>query len=105
MGPELMDNMRMQAKRFGAEFRTGRVDSIDLRKRPFTLSVEGTGNLETETVIISTGASARLLGITNEKENIGRGVSTCATCDGFFSAARRLSLWAAGIQLWRKRIS
>jgi thioredoxin reductase (NADPH) len=94
MGPELMDNMRKQAERFGAEFRTGWVNSIDLSIQPFKLSVEGA--LETETVIISTGASARLLGITNEKENIGLGVSTCATCDGFFFRGKKIIVVGGG---------
>ena len=84
MGPELMDNMRKQAERFGAEFRTGWVNSVDMSERPFKLQVEGQGELVAESLIISTGASAKLLGISNEKPNIGRGVSTCATCDGFF---------------------
>ncbi|CAK4858769.1 unnamed protein product [Aphanomyces euteiches] len=96
MGPELMDNMRKQAERFGAEFRTGWVNTIDLSNRPFKLSVEGIGELEAETVIISTGASARLLGITNEKENIGRGVSTCATCDGFFFRGKKIIVVGGG---------
>jgi thioredoxin reductase (NADPH) len=96
MGPELMDNMRKQAERFGAEFRTGWVNTIDLSQRPFKLSVEGIGELEAESVIISTGASARLLGITNEKENIGRGVSTCATCDGFFFRGKKIIVVGGG---------
>jgi thioredoxin reductase (NADPH) len=96
MGPELMDNMRKQAERFGAEFRTGWVNTIDLSKRPFKLSVEGIGELEAESVIISTGASARLLGIDNEKENIGRGVSTCATCDGFFFRGKKIIVVGGG---------
>lgn len=96
MGPELMDNMRKQAERFGAEFRTGWVNSVDFSKRPFKLQVEGIGELEAETVIISTGASARLLGIENEKENIGRGVSTCATCDGFFFRGKKIVIVGGG---------
>ena len=85
MGPELMDNMRKQAIRFGAEFRNGWVHEVDFTSRPFQVSVEGLGQLQAETIILSTGASANLLGgIPGEKENIGRGVSTCATCDGFF---------------------
>ncbi|MBJ8192815.1 thioredoxin-disulfide reductase, partial [Bacillus cereus] len=63
LGPELMDNMRKQAERFGAEFKTGWVNSVDFSKRPFTLQVEGIGELQAATVIISTGASARYLGI------------------------------------------
>jgi len=96
LGPELMDNMRRQAQRFGAEFRSGWVNSIDLSKRPFKMSVEGIGELTAETVIISTGASARLLGITHEKENIGRGVSTCATCDGFFFRGKKIVVVGGG---------
>ncbi|MBT2764627.1 thioredoxin-disulfide reductase [Paenibacillus sp. ISL-20] len=85
MGPELMDNMRKQAIRFGAEFMNGWVQEVDFSSRPFRVSVEGLGQLQAETIILSTGASANLLGgIPGEKENIGRGVSTCATCDGFF---------------------
>src|SRR5690606_35444050 len=89
MGPELMDNMRKQAERFGAEFRTGWVNSVDLSQRPFKLQVEGHGELVTQTLIISTGASAKLLGIENEKQSIGRGVSTYATCDGFFFRGKK----------------
>src|SRR5690606_30363737 len=84
MGPELMDNMRKQAERFGAQFKTGWVNKLDLSKRPFTLEVEGQEPLQAESLILSTGASAKLLGIPGEKDSIGRGVSTCATCDGFF---------------------
>ncbi|MFD0871698.1 MULTISPECIES: thioredoxin-disulfide reductase [Paenibacillus] len=96
MGPELMDNMRKQAERFGAEFKTGWVNSIDLSQRPFKMSVEGLGELVSETVIISTGASAKLLGIPNEKESIGRGVSTCATCDGFFFRGKKIIVVGGG---------
>lgn len=96
MGPELMDNMRKQAERFGAEFRTGWVNKVDLSKRPFKLNVEGLGELESETLIISTGASAKLLGIIGEKENMGRGVSTCATCDGFFFRNKKIIVVGGG---------
>ncbi|TXK83648.1 thioredoxin-disulfide reductase [Paenibacillus sp. N3.4] len=96
MGPELMENMRKQAERFGAEFKTGWVNSVELTNRPFKLLVEGLGEIETETLIISTGASARLLGIVNERENIGRGVSTCATCDGFFFRGKKIIVVGGG---------
>ncbi|MCP3773782.1 thioredoxin-disulfide reductase [Paenibacillus sp. MZ04-78.2] len=96
MGPELMDNMRKQAERFGAEFRMGWVNKADLSKRPFTLSVEGMGDIQAETVIVSTGASAKYLGIPGEKENIGRGVSACATCDGFFFRGKRVIVIGGG---------
>jgi thioredoxin reductase (NADPH) len=96
MGPELMDNMRKQAERFGAEFFTGWVNQADLSERPFKLQVEGKGEIVTETLIISTGASAKYLGIPGEQENVGRGVSTCATCDGFFFRGKELIVVGGG---------
>ena len=76
LGPELMGNMRKQAERFGAQFQTGWVDEIDASSRPFKIKGEGIDELEAETLIISTGATAKLLGIPGEKDNIGNGVST-----------------------------
>ena len=96
MGPELMDNMRKQAERFGAEFKRGWVTNIDLSKKPFRLDVNGLGEIETESLILSTGASAKLLNIPGEKENIGRGVSTCATCDGFFFRGKKVIIVGGG---------
>ncbi|MBP2001423.1 thioredoxin reductase (NADPH) [Paenibacillus shirakamiensis] len=97
MGPELMDNMRKQAERFGAEFRNGWVEEVDFSKRPFTIKVEGQeAPLQAETVIISTGASAKYLGIPGEQENVGRGVSTCATCDGFFFRGKKIIVVGGG---------
>ncbi|CAM4087414.1 thioredoxin-disulfide reductase [Saccharibacillus endophyticus] len=96
MGPELMDNMRKQAERFGAEFMNGWVDAVDFSQRPFKITVEGTGTIEADSVIISTGASARYLGIPGEQDNIGRGVSTCATCDGFFFRGKKLIVVGGG---------
>ncbi|WP_127533447.1 thioredoxin-disulfide reductase [Paenibacillus kobensis] len=96
MGPDLMANMRKQAERFGAEFRTGWVNSVDMSQRPFKLQVEGHGELVAETLIISTGASARYLGIPGEKDNVGRGVSTCATCDGFFFRGKKIVVVGGG---------
>jgi thioredoxin reductase (NADPH) len=84
MGPELMDNMRKQAERFGATFTNGWVTKVDLSKRPFKVIVDGEHEHTADALIISTGASAKMLGIPGESELIGRGVSTCATCDGFF---------------------
>ena len=83
-GPELMDNMKKQAERFEAEYRPETVKSVDTSKRPFKLVCESGAEIEAETLIISTGASAKYLGLPNEMELIGRGVSACATCDGFF---------------------
>ncbi|SFE75871.1 thioredoxin reductase (NADPH) [Paenibacillus catalpae] len=96
LGSELMSNMRKQAQRFGATFRNGSVKSVDFSKRPYTLDVEGIGEIQAESVIISTGASAKYLGIPGEQENIGRGVSTCATCDGFFFRNKKLIIVGGG---------
>lgn len=96
LGSELMSNMRKQAQRFGATFRNGSVKSVDFSKRPYTLDVEGIGEILAESVIISTGASAKYLGIPGEQENIGRGVSTCATCDGFFFRNKKLIIVGGG---------
>ncbi|PAK50814.1 thioredoxin-disulfide reductase [Paenibacillus sp. 7541] len=95
-GPELMDNMRKQAERFGAEFRTGWVNSVELGNRPFKLNVEGIGEVVTETLILSTGATAKYLGIPGEEVNVGRGVSTCATCDGFFFRGKEIVVVGGG---------
>jgi thioredoxin reductase (NADPH) len=82
-GPELIQNMKDQAARFGTEYMSGDVTAADLSKRPFTLTISGKP-LETSTLIIASGASARWLGLPNERALIGKGVSSCATCDGFF---------------------
>ncbi|GAB6928130.1 thioredoxin-disulfide reductase [Paenibacillus sp. JCM 10914] len=96
MGPELMDNMRQQAERFGAEFKSAWVESVDFSQHPFKVNVEGMGELLAESVIISTGASAKYLGIPGEQENVGRGVSTCATCDGFFFRGKKIVVIGGG---------
>jgi thioredoxin reductase (NADPH) len=83
LGPELMEKFRAQAERFGAKFITADADRVDLSTRPFVVEV-GEATYEARALIISTGASARMLGIKGEREYLGRGVSTCATCDGFF---------------------
>jgi thioredoxin reductase (NADPH) len=83
-GPQLVENMKQQAIRFGAEFRGGRVSSVDLSKRPFSLALEDGMQIETRTLIVATGASARWMNLPNEQKLIGHGVSSCATCDGFF---------------------
>jgi thioredoxin reductase (NADPH) len=95
-GPDLMANMRKQAERFGAEFKSGFATHADLSKRPFKLQVDGLGEVETESLIISTGASAKYLGIDGERENIGRGLSTCATCDGFFFRGKKIIVIGGG---------
>ncbi|WP_017378923.1 thioredoxin-disulfide reductase [Paenisporosarcina sp. TG-14] len=96
MGPELMVNMRKQAERFGAEFKNGWVTEVNLSEKPFKLTVSGLGEIVTESLILSTGASAKLLQIPGEKENIGTGVSTCATCDGFFYRGKKVIIVGGG---------
>jgi thioredoxin reductase (NADPH) len=84
MGPELMDKMRKQVQKFGTELRGQEIVSVDLSKRPFRLVDSKNNEIFTETFIIATGAKAKLLNISGEKEYMGYGVSACATCDGFF---------------------
>lgn len=95
-GPDLMASMRKQAERFGAEFKFGFATHVDLSSRPFKVQVDGLGEIETESLIISTGASAKYLGIDGERENIGRGLSTCATCDGFFFRGKKIIVIGGG---------
>jgi thioredoxin reductase (NADPH) len=95
LGPELIENARKQAQRFGTEFRAGAVTSVDLSKRPFTI-VAGKETYESETLIIAAGASARMLGIESEKNLLGHGVSTCATCDGFFFRGKDILVVGGG---------
>ena len=83
LGPDLMETMRKQGERFGTDMIAEDVTRVDFGKRPFVIRAES-GVYEAESVIIATGASARLLGLAEERELMGRGVSTCATCDGFF---------------------
>ena len=83
-GPEMMDLLRAQATRFGTEFFSGDVVDVNLSERPFKLTLENKDTLSCDSLIISTGASARWLGMDSEKEFSGKGVSACATCDGFF---------------------
>jgi thioredoxin reductase (NADPH) len=95
MGPELMADMRAQAERFGTEIIQGNVSKVDLSRRPFKLDVSDT-TVYTETLIIATGASARLLGLPAERTLLGHGVSTCATCDGFFFRGRPIAVIGGG---------
>lgn len=95
-GPELMENMRKQAERFGTAFKTGIVQSVDASERPFKLQVEGVGEVLAESVIVATGASARYLNIPGEQDNLGKGVSACATCDGFFFRNKKIVVVGGG---------
>jgi len=83
-GPEMMELLKKQALRFGTKFLSGDVIKVDLRQRPFKINLENKDILTCDTLIISSGASARWLGLDSEKEYSGKGVSACATCDGFF---------------------
>jgi len=94
-GPELIENMRMQAGRFGAQYQLGHVSSADLSKRPFTLQV-GKDKIQVRTLIIASGASARWLGLPSEQALIGHGVSSCATCDGFFFSGKEITVVGGG---------
>jgi thioredoxin reductase (NADPH) len=95
MGPELMDGMRKQAERFGTRIISSDATEVDLSERPFRISV-GADVYETESLIISTGASARWLGIPGEDKLRGYGVSACATCDGFFFRDREIAIVGGG---------
>ncbi len=96
MGPELMKEMRAQAERFGTEFLTGEVTTVELARRPFTLTIDAERTLQTKTLIIATGASAIQIGLKNEARLTGHGVSTCATCDGFFFKGKELIVVGGG---------
>ena len=96
MGPDLMREMRAQAERFGTEFLTGEVTTVDLKRQPLTLTIEGTQRVETKTLIIASGASAITIGVPGESRLMGHGVSTCATCDGFFFRGKDLVVVGGG---------
>lgn len=94
-GPELIENMRKQAQHFGTEFKSGAITSVDLSKRPFKLTA-GTETYECAALIVASGASARLLGVDSERKLIGHGVSTCATCDGYFFRGKEIVVVGGG---------
>jgi len=95
-GPELMEVFREQAKRFGTEVVLDTVTGVDFTKRPFRMTLDGGGTITADAVIVSSGASAKLLGIESEKRLMGRGVSACATCDGFFFKGREVIVVGGG---------
>jgi thioredoxin reductase (NADPH) len=94
-GPKLMADMKAQAARVGTEFKSGAVTAVNLLKKPLTVTLEDE-TLQTECLIIATGASAQLIGLPAEKKFMGRGVSTCATCDGFFFKKKEVLVMGGG---------
>jgi thioredoxin reductase (NADPH) len=95
MGPELIENMRKQAQKFGAEFKSGAVSEVDVSKRPFKV-IAGKDTYEAMTLIVAAGASARMIGLESERQLLGHGVSTCATCDGFFFRGKPIAVVGGG---------
>ncbi len=96
LGTVMMDDMRRQAKKFGADIRFGVVTSLDLASRPFRAVVDGKTEIEAESVIVATGATAKYLGLDSEKKFRGMGVSACATCDGFFYRGKDVAVVGGG---------
>jgi thioredoxin reductase (NADPH) len=95
MGPHLVENMHKQAERFGAEYRMAHLTSVDLSQRPFVLHL-GKHQVHAQSLIIASGASARWLGLPHEQQLIGHGVSSCATCDGFFFSGKEIVVVGGG---------
>lgn len=95
-GTQMMDDIRRQAIRFGADVRAGIVTAVDFSKRPFNVTIDDGNTIEAETIIISTGASAKFLGLDDEQKYMGLGVSACATCDGFFYRKKRVAVVGGG---------
>jgi len=95
-GPEMMEEFKQQAERFGTQVRFGVVTSVDFSKRPFTVVADDGNTLKAETVIITTGASAKWMGLESEKKFMGMGVSGCATCDGFFYRGQEVAIVGGG---------
>lgn len=96
LGPQLIQDMRAQAERFGTSFRSGHITHVDLTKRPFQLTLDDDETIAAMSLIIATGASANLLGLPSETQLMGHGVSTCATCDGFFFRGKEIAVVGGG---------
>jgi len=95
LGPDLIENMRKQAERFGAQFKAGAIAEVDLSKRPFKV-VTGSETYETRALIIASGATAKMIGLESERKLVGHGVSTCATCDGYFFRGKEIAVVGGG---------
>lgn len=95
-GPQLMEDMRSQAQRFGTDIRSGYVTDVDFSVRPFRVTIDSATTIEAQTVIIATGAAAKYLGLPDEQKFQGAGVSACATCDGFFYRDRTVAVVGGG---------
>ena len=95
-GPQLMEDLRKQAQRFGADMRSGLITDVNFDVRPFILTIDNNETITADTVIIATGASAKYLGLEDEKKYNGLGVSACATCDGFFYRKRTVAVVGGG---------
>ena len=95
-GPELMEDLKKQAVRFGADIRFGMVSATDLSSAPYKVTIDGEKIIEAQTIIISTGATAKYLGLPDETKYAGSGVSACATCDGFFYRKRKVAVVGGG---------
>ena len=95
-GTEMMEDLKKQAERFGTEVRYGVVNKVDFSKRPFTLEIDSQKQIEADTVIIATGATAKYLGLPSEEKFRGQGVSACATCDGFFYRKKDVAVVGGG---------
>lgn len=95
-GPELMEDLKKQAERFGADIRYGMVTKTDLSKAPYKVTIDDEKEIEADTIIISTGATAKYLGLEDEKKYAGMGVSACATCDGFFYRKKTVAVVGGG---------
>jgi thioredoxin reductase (NADPH) len=96
MGPEMMEDFKKQAERFGTDIRLGLVTKVDFSKRPFLITIDDEKEMLADSVILSTGATAKYLGLESEQRLMGMGVSACATCDGFFYKDREVALVGAG---------